>query len=124
MKKFFFSISPGIKKKSPTLKMANQYGDILSLLATGSIAWGVYPKAPTALTDLLDPEQNSFALLLQWFMVFVLIWQGQGKRDVGKALLGTLVMFLFVQVGEYMTKRKTVKKVESIAEQLRQRYKR
>jgi len=99
--------------------------DLIAVLATGAGAWSIFPKAPSAVTDLFDSEQNSFAELFKWLMVYILIWQGQGRLDMGKSLMGTLVMFLIAQVAERFSKKKANDEFDAVAEALRgPRYKR
>lgn len=95
-----------------------QLQDLIPLLATGIGAWSVFPKPPEEFSNLLDPAKNTYALPFRWALVFVLIWQGQGGRDVGQSLIGTLVMFLIAQAFNMATERKVKRAKASIAEQL------
>ena len=61
-------------------------------IATAVGAWGGFPAAPSFFTDLAKNE------LFQYFMLFVLIWQGGGGQDVGKSLMMTLFMFIFIKM--------------------------
>lgn len=92
-----------------------QLTDLVPLLATGVGAWSVFPKAPQAWLDLFDAEKNSYAELFSWFLVYVLIWQGSGGRDVGKSLIGTATMFLIAQAFDFMAKQKRKSIIEQLA---------
>ena len=55
--------------------------------ATAVGAYGGLPAAPAAFTELTKNE------MVQWFLVFVLIYQGGGAQDHKLTLLMTAAMF-------------------------------
>ena len=65
---------------------------MIGLLATGVGSWGMFGKRPRVLEKYKDN------MLVNSFAMFVLLWQGQGKNDVSKALVGTIGM-IGVRVG-------------------------
>ena len=79
----------------------NNYGDLLTVLSTVVIAWGVFPKAPSFVSNLFD-RSNSYGELMKWAALVLLLWQGQGRRDIGQSLLATFVLFLLVQLSGYV----------------------
>ena len=62
--------------------------DLILPLATALIAWGGFPKAPEIFKLL---AKN---VLFQWFLVFVLIWQGGARQRPDLALLATMILFI------------------------------
>ena len=93
-----------IKKKAQACVYSNypqlnsmDFGKTLATLSTAVIAWGVFPKAPKPIADLFDPAKNQYADLVRWAALFILLWQGQANRDLGAALLGTLLLFVLSQ---------------------------
>lgn len=73
------------------------FGKTLATLSTAVIAWGVFPEAPKPIADLFDPAKNEYAEFIRWAALFLLLWQGQANRDLGAALVGTLILFVIAQ---------------------------
>lgn len=71
-----------------------------AMLMTAFGAWSVFPEKPTILKEMFDPSKSNFAIPLQWFAIFALIWQGQGRRDVGNSLVATLVLYVIYHLLE------------------------
>ena len=61
--------------------------DILTSFATAMIAFGGFPKPPQKLTTIANNE------IIQWSLVFILVWQGGGKQDIKLSSLITAAMF-------------------------------
>jgi hypothetical protein len=65
-------------------------------LATALIAWAIasngFPQAPEFFRQLCSME------LFQYFLVFVLIYQGGGRQDAGLALMVTLGLYLVTKI--------------------------
>lgn len=61
-------------------------------VATALIAWGAFPKPPAFVQKLATNE------LFQYFMIFVLVWQGGGRQDVATSLMVTVGMFLLTKI--------------------------
>ena len=75
--------------------------DILAVLSTAIIAWGVFPQRPQFLSDWFNQRKNPYAVWVQWAALLLLFWQGQADRDFGKALVATLILFVVVQIALY-----------------------
>ena len=61
---------------------------VFGLLGTGIGAYGGMPTPPKIFIKAV--EKYSF---LQWFLVYVLIWQGAGGFDEKLSLYGTIIVF-------------------------------
>jgi len=61
----------------------------VGLLATGIGAFGGMPQPPKILIKLTEKYQ-----VLQWLLVYVLIWQGAGGYDEKLSVIGTLILFV------------------------------
>ena len=72
---------------------------LTGLLATGVGAFGGLPQPPKLFTDLTEKY-----VLLQWALVYVLVWQGSGAYDEVLSIFGTIVLYvlynLFKKLGE------------------------
>ena len=62
---------------------------IISVLATAVGAFGGMPPAPKVLVTSVQRFP-----LLQWLLLFVLIWQGGGGQDVSISAMGTLLVYV------------------------------
>lgn len=63
-------------------------GIIIGLLGTGIGAYGGMPPPPQTFIKLVDKYK-----FLQWFLVYVLIWQGAGGYDELISFIGTIIIF-------------------------------
>ncbi len=63
-------------------------GIIIGLLGTGIGAYGGMPPPPKTFIKLVDKYK-----FLQWFLVYVLIWQGAGGYDELISFIGTIIIF-------------------------------
>jgi len=70
---------------------------VLGLLGTGIGAYGGMPTPPQ--TFLNAVEKYPF---LQWFLVYVLIWQGAGGFDEKLSLYGTIIVFIIYKSVLYL----------------------
>lgn len=61
---------------------------IILALATGIGAYGGFPAAPAAFTKLAQHE------IVQWALVFVLLYQGGAGQDVKFAAMVTVAMYV------------------------------
>ena len=91
---------PPTERKSDTI---NLWAMILVGIA---FAWGVFPQPPKLVRNLFDSQSNSYADLLKWLVVFLVIWGTQGKRDIGQSLLATLLIFALYKLLEYFSNNK------------------
>lgn len=66
---------------------------VLGPLATVLGAAGGFPAAPKAFARLTERFP-----ILQWALVYVLVWQGQGQRDELVALWATAALWLLFEV--------------------------
>lgn len=70
--------------------MAFKIQDFIIPIATATIAWGLFPRVPRVLRDIASNE------IIQYFFVFVLIWQSPGSnQSISLAVTLTVAMFLF-----------------------------
>lgn len=65
---------------------------IATVLLAWAIASGGFPQAPAFFQRLCTNE------LFQYFLVFVLVYQGGGRQDVGVALMVTVGLFLVTRI--------------------------
>lgn len=67
------------------------------IVATATVigAWGGFPESPQLFKDLTKHK------LVQYMLVFVLLYQGGGGQDIVLSLLITLVFFI---INEYIDK--------------------
>ncbi|KAF6252160.1 hypothetical protein COO60DRAFT_1644285 [Scenedesmus sp. NREL 46B-D3] len=66
---------------------------ILGPLATVIGAAGCFPAPPKVFASIAERYP-----LLQWGLVYVLVWQGQGNRDEWVALWATAALYLIFRV--------------------------
>jgi len=66
--------------------------DIIHPLATVIGAWGGFPKPPAFFARLSKNE------LFQYFLVFVLVYQGGGSEDVATSLMLTVGLYLVTKI--------------------------
>lgn len=66
--------------------------DWLHPVATVMGAWGGFPKPPEAFLALTKYE------LFQWFLVFVLAYQGGAEEDIRQALIITVIFYLVTKL--------------------------
>ena len=57
-------------------------------IATALIAWGGFPRPPRMFSELARNE------IFQYFLVFVLVWQGGGQKNIPMAATVTLIFFV------------------------------
>lgn len=60
---------------------------LVLVMATAVGAYGGFPSPPAPVASLMRNQ------LVQWALVFVLIYQGGSGQDVKLAALGTVMMF-------------------------------
>ncbi len=65
---------------------------IILAVATAIGAFGGFPSVPKSITNLFSNE------LVQWSLVFILIWQGGGSQDVKLSALVTVAMYIVVKM--------------------------
>jgi len=66
---------------------------VIGLLGTGIGAYGGMPAPPKTFVKAVDKYP-----LLQWFLVYVLIWQGAGGFDEKLSLYGTILIFAIYKI--------------------------
>ena len=71
---------------------------MIGLLATGIGAFGGLPQPPKLFVDITQRYE-----LLQWILVYVLIWQGAGGYDEYILLFGTIVLFILYKLVERLS---------------------
>ena len=64
------------------------FGIVIGLLGTGIGAYGGMPPPPQTFVKLVDKYK-----FLQWFLVYVLIWQGAGGYDEKISFMGTIIIY-------------------------------
>ena len=72
---------------------------VVGLLGTGIGAYGGMPAPPKTFVKAVDKFP-----ILQWFLVYVLIWQGAGGFDEKLSLYGTMLVFILYKVMIYAEK--------------------
>lgn len=72
---------------------------IMLALATGIGAYGGFPAAPAAFTKLAQNE------IVQWALVFVLLYQGGAGQDIKFAAMVTVAMYVVHMVLKKMEER-------------------
>jgi hypothetical protein len=86
--------------------MRNMLLVMIGLLGTGVGAFGGLPQPPKLFIDITQRYE-----LLQWVLVYVLIWQGAGGYDEYLSLLGTLVLFILYKLVERMSDNEKIYKI-------------
>jgi hypothetical protein len=79
---------------------------IVGLLATGIGAFGGLPQPPKLFVDITQRYE-----LLQWILVYVLIWQGAGGYDEYLSLLGTISLFILYKLVEILSDNEKLYKI-------------
>ena len=79
---------------------------LVGLLGTGVGAFGGLPVPPKIFSDLTQRYE-----LLQWVLVYVLIWQGAGSYDELVSLLGTIFLYILYKIVEKLSKNKKLYKL-------------
>ena len=64
------------------------FGIVIGLLGTGIGAYGGMPPPPQTFVKLVGKYK-----FLQWFLVYVLIWQGAGGYDEKISFMGTIIIY-------------------------------
>ena len=64
------------------------FGIVIGLLGTGIGAYGGMPTPPQTFIKLVNKYK-----FLQWFLVYVLIWQGAGGYDEKISFMGTIIIY-------------------------------
>jgi len=64
------------------------FGIVIGLLGTGIGAYGGMPPPPQTFIKLVNKYK-----FLQWFLVYVLIWQGAGGYDEKISFMGTIIIY-------------------------------
>jgi len=72
----------------PNMFTKQGFAIVIGLLGTGIGAYGGMPAPP----DTFVKGVEKFPLL-QWFLVYVLIWQGAGGFDEKMSLYGTIIVW-------------------------------
>ena len=72
--------------------MSNYVHPIATVLLAWAISSGGFPQAPQFFQQLCQNE------LFQYFLVFVLVYQGGGRQDVGTALMVTIGLYLVAKI--------------------------
>lgn len=71
-------------------------GIVIGLLGTGIGAYGGMPTPPQTFIKLVNKYK-----FLQWFLVYVLIWQGAGSYNEMISLIGTIIIFAIYKLIRY-----------------------
>ena len=79
---------------------------MIGLLATGIGAFGGLPQPPKLFVDITQRYE-----LLQWVLVYVLIWQGAGGYDEYLSLLGTISLFILYKLVERLSDNQRLYKI-------------
>ena len=87
---------------------------MVGVLGTAIGAFGMLPPPPKMLVNLVERFP-----ILQWALMYVLIWQGSGGYDEKLSLFGTAVVYIIYKIMKsYEPKEIVVVKEEQIAETL------
>lgn len=78
---------------------------LTGLLATGIGAYGGMPQPPKLFIEITQKYE-----ILQWFLVYVLIWQGSGGYDEKISLYGTIVLFILYKIVIMLEETEYIKK--------------
>lgn len=81
----------------PHLSLKNYIHPLATVLLAWAIAANGFPQPPYQFKGLVQNE------LFQYFLVFVLVYQGGGRQDVGMSLLVTVGMFLLTKILDLRT---------------------
>jgi hypothetical protein len=65
---------------------------IVLALATAIGAFGGFPTPPTPISNLFKNE------MVQWSLVFILIWQGGGSQDVKLSAIITIGIYVVIKM--------------------------
>jgi hypothetical protein len=71
---------------------SNYIHPVATVLLAWAISSGGFPQAPQFFQQLCQNE------LFQYFLVFVLVYQGGGRQDVGTALMVTVGLYLITKI--------------------------
>ena len=74
------------------VKRQQIWKDIAHPLATVIGAWGGFPEPPAIFKRLAKHE------LFQYFLVFVLVYQGGGSEDIAQSLMITIGLYLITKI--------------------------
>jgi len=91
--------------------LKNYIHPIATVLLAWAISSGGFPQAPQFFQQLCQNE------LFQYFLVFVLVYQGGGRQDVGTALMVTVGLYL---VAKILSLRSIVGDVQQMQQQQQQ----
>jgi len=86
-------------KGLPNFFTKQGFAIVIGLLGTGIGAYGGMPAPPKSFVLLVDKYP-----ILQWFLVYVLIWQGAGGFDEKLSLYGTLIVFAIYKILKHAEK--------------------
>ena len=87
---------------------------MVGVLGTAIGAFGLMPPPPKMLVDVVQKYP-----ILQWALMYVLIWQGSGGYDEKLSLFGTAVVYVIYKVMKsYEPKEIVIVKEEQKAETL------
>lgn len=85
-----------VKLGSIALGSKEAFTGYIHPIATVLLAWAIasngFPQAPAFFQRLCTNE------LFQYFLVFVLVYQGGGRQDVGVALMVTVGLYLVTKI--------------------------
>lgn len=74
------------------VKRQQVWKDIIHPLATVVGAWGGFPEPPAFFQRLSKNE------LFQYFLVFLLVYQGGGSEDIATSLMVTIGLYLMTKI--------------------------
>lgn len=76
----------------PQLSLKNYIHPLATVLIAWAIAANGFPQPPQMFRNLVQNE------LFQYFLVFVLVYQGGGRQDLGMSLMVTVGLFLLSKI--------------------------
>ena len=79
---------------------------LLGLLGTGIGAYGGMPQPPKLFVDLTQQYE-----ILQWVLVYVLIWQGAGGYDEMLSVIGTIILYILYKIVERLGENEQVYRI-------------
>lgn len=86
-----------LKKLGRRLRSKKLFWMVLAMLATSIGMLGGFPQPPKIFLKYVESYP-----ILQWFLVFVLIFQGMSGGDIYWAIIGTAATFILYKVMQYL----------------------
>lgn len=89
------------------LKSKRLFWMVLGMLATSIGMLGGFPQPPKIFLSTVEKYP-----ILQWSLVFVLIYQGMGGGDKYWSIIGVIATYLLYKFVSYLEEKITIKKIK------------